>query len=300
VTTEFEVRAGSGLAVGSETSGRAGGPASVPKLVVSDLDGTFLSPDGTVSPTNAAAVRAAEAAGLPVLFATGRPVRWLDVIRGLPGAHPTVIASNGAVLFDLGEGRMLDRICIDPAVALQAVADIRRAAPGAAFSFESGTTFGYEAAYRLRVVDDGSDPVLVRGEVEALAAKGDAVKMLVQHLQMSSDDLLERVRDAVADTLTVTHSAGLAHGLVEVSAPGVSKASMLQRICAGLGLQAADVAAFGDMPNDLDMLTWVGRPHVVANAHPRLLGLGYTEVPGNGESGVGHTILGWLQQDWDV
>ncbi|HEX8488306.1 MAG TPA: HAD hydrolase family protein, partial [Propionibacteriaceae bacterium] len=74
----------------------------VPKLIVSDLDGTFLSPDGTVSPTNSAAVRAAEAAGVPVVFATGRPIRWLDVIRGLPGAHPTVIASNGAVLYDLG------------------------------------------------------------------------------------------------------------------------------------------------------------------------------------------------------
>ena len=267
----------------------------VPKLIVSDLDGTFLSPDGTVSPTNSAAVRAAEAAGVPVVFATGRPVRWLDVIRGLPGAHPVVIASNGAVLFDLGEARLLDRICLDPGVVLQAVSAIRRTVPGAAFGFESGTRFGYESTYRLGVDDDGHNPALERGCAEALARRGDSVKMLVQHLHVSSDQLLEQVREAVADALTVTHSAGHAHGLVEVSAPGVSKAAMLQRICAGLGLKAADVAAFGDMPNDLEMLNWVGMPHVMANAHPQLLSLGFTVVPGNGDSGVGHTISQWMQ-----
>src|SRR4028118_412009 len=93
------------------------GHRSVPRLIVTDLDGTFLSPDGSVSAQNAQAVAAAQSSGIPVLFATGRPVRWLDVIRDLPGAHPTVIASNGAVLYDLGAGRLLDRVCVDPDVA---------------------------------------------------------------------------------------------------------------------------------------------------------------------------------------
>ena len=65
---------------------------------------------------------------------------------------------------------------------------------------------------------------------------------------------------------------------------------MLARICARLGIDAADVAAFGDMPNDLSMLSWVGKPHVVANAHPALLALGFATVPPNYESGVGQTI----------
>ncbi|HMT86661.1 MAG TPA: HAD hydrolase family protein, partial [Arachnia sp.] len=72
----------------------------IPKLIATDLDGTFLSPDESVSQLNSEAVLAAQEAGITVLFATGRPVRWLEVIRGLPGAHPTVIASNGAALYD--------------------------------------------------------------------------------------------------------------------------------------------------------------------------------------------------------
>ena len=85
-----------------------------------------------------------------------------------------------------------------------------------------------------------------------------------------------------------------AFGLVEISAAGVTKAAMLQRCCARLGIGAHEVAAFGDMPNDVDMLSWVGMPYIVANAHPALRTLNFPVVPGNDESGVGRTIRGWL------
>ena len=69
---------------------------------------------------------------------------------------------------------------------------------------------------------------------------------------------------------------------------------MLQRFCARLGVHARDVAAFGDMPNDVAMLSWAGMPYVVSNAHPLLLDGTFTVVPGNHESGVGQTIQAWL------
>lgn len=265
-----------------------------PQLIVSDLDGTFLSPDGTVSELNSAAVLAAQAAGIPVLFATGRPVRWLDVIRDLPGAHPVVISSNGATLYDLGTSELMDRIFIDPDVALQAVVRMRNAVPGTAFAFESGIRFGHEPSYRVWRTELVEDPSVFSGPAEQIAHQEPFVKMLVQHTVVDSDTLLLHVREAVGDTLTVTHSATGIVGLVEVSGPGVSKASMLRRCCERLGVDAADVAAFGDMPNDLEMLNWVGMPHVVANAHPMLLGLGISVVGGNHDSGVGRTIQAWL------
>ncbi len=268
--------------------------ASAPRLIATDLDGTFLSPDGTVSPANEAAVLAAQRAGIPLLFATGRPVRWLDVVRHLPGAHPTVIASNGAVLYDLGTGTVLDRICIDPEVALDAVHRVRAAVPGVSFAFESGTHFGYEPSYRTWATDDGTDPALSTGPAHELVRRSEAVKLLVQSADLAPDDLLERVRGVLGSALTATHSATRDLGLVELSAPGVSKASMLARCCERLGVDRAHVAAFGDMPNDVDMLSWVGMPRVVANAHPVLHALDFPVVPSNAESGVGRTIHDWL------
>jgi Cof subfamily protein (haloacid dehalogenase superfamily) len=267
----------------------------VPALIATDLDGTFLSPDGSVSEENSAAVLAAQAAGIPVLFATGRPVRWLDVIRNLPGAHPTVIASNGAALYDLGAGELVDRICINPNTALDAVRRIRAAVPDASFAFESGTRFGYEPAYHRAWPDDeGTDPALYRGPAEQIATTEEFVKMLVQSRTMPPDDLLGTVQAVVAGTLTATHSQVGTLGLVEISAPGVTKATMLRRCCARLGIDAHQVAAFGDMPNDVDMLSWAGMPFVVANAHPALLKLDFPVVPGNDQSGVGRTILDLL------
>lgn len=268
-------------------------PGLLPQLIVSDLDGTFLSPDGTVSEQNRAAVRAARSVGIPVLFATGRPVRWLDVIRDLPGTHPTVIASNGAVLYDLGSGEMLDRLCLDPEVALEAVRALRAALPEAGFAFESGTRFGYDPAYATLRPDDGTDPSLVRGRAEDLAGRDDCVKMLVQDRTRGADELLGVAEAVLGDSLTVTHSAARDHGLVEISGPGVSKATMLRRCCSRLGVDPDRVAAFGDMPNDVDMLTFAGMPHVVANAHPLLLDGRYPVVPSNAESGVGQTIQRW-------
>lgn len=268
-----------------------------PQLIATDLDGTFLSPDGSVSAENSAAVLAAQQAGIPVVIATGRPVRWLDVIKDLPGAHPTVIASNGAVLYDLGTREVLDRICLPPEVTLTAIRQLREQIPGASFAFESGTRFGYEPSYRTLVADDGSDPALYSGPAEDIARTGDHVKMLVQCHNTPPDDLLDTVRTVVGTTLTATHSAARGFGLVEVSAAGVSKASMLQRTCARLGVDARDVAAFGDMPNDVDMLAWVGMPYVVANGHPALHAMDFGRAPGNHESGVGRTIMGWLQRE---
>lgn len=270
--------------------------AGPPALVACDLDGTFLSPDGTVSELNAHAVLRAQQAGIPVVFATGRPVRWLDVVADLPGAHPTVIASNGAVLYDLGTRQVLDRLCLDPTLALDAVRCIRQHVPDVAFAFESGTSFGYEPAYLTWVPDTGVDPTLRCAPVEQLANDISAVKMLVQSRSLDDDTLCARVEACVGTTLTATTSTGRGHGLVELSARGVDKASMLARTCARLGVPARRVAAFGDMPNDVSMLSWVGMPRVVANGHPALLALGFPVVPANHASGVGATILDWLTE----
>lgn len=267
----------------------------IPKLIATDLDGTFLSPDESVSAENSAAVLAAQQAGVTVVFATGRPIRWLEVVKGLPGAHPTVIASNGAALYDAAADTLIDRITIDSRAALDAVDRIRRVVADVRFAFESGTRFGHEPHYLTWSPQDGSDPDIFAGPLESIV-HDDLVKVLVQSPALHSDELLHRVQSVLGGRLTATHSATRGYGLVEVSAPGVDKGAMLARVCRRMGIAAADVAAFGDMPNDLSMLSWVGRPYVVANAHPSLLDRGFETVPANTDSGVGQTIRRLLGQ----
>ncbi len=92
----------------------------------------------------------------------------------------------------------------------------------------------------------------------------------------------------VGDRANLAYSG--AHGLAEITGPGVTKATGLARWAATLGVGAESVWAFGDMPNDLPMLRWAGRSYAVANAHPDVLTAATHRCPANSDDGVA-TVL---------
>ena len=67
-----------------------------PRLVATDLDGTLVHSDGSITPRTRDALLAAEAAGLAVVFVTGRPLRWAAEVFEHVGGHGLAIISNGA------------------------------------------------------------------------------------------------------------------------------------------------------------------------------------------------------------
>ena len=70
----------------------------------------------------------------------------------------------------------------------------------------------------------------------------------------------------------------------------MSKASGLARFAAGRGIDAADVVAFGDMPNDLPMLAWAGQAYAVEGGHPEVLAAVDRVVPGPADDGVAREL----------
>jgi hydroxymethylpyrimidine pyrophosphatase-like HAD family hydrolase len=78
--------------------------------------------------------------------------------------------------------------------------------------------------------------------------------------------------------------------VLEVSRAGVSKASALAALCGSLGVDAHDVVAFGDMPNDVPMLTWAGTSYAVRNAHPDAVSAATHRCASNDEDGVARVL----------
>ena len=70
----------------------------------------------------------------------------------------------------------------------------------------------------------------------------------------------------------------------------MSKATTLARLCQQQGIDAADVVAFGDMPNDLPMILWAGTSFAVANAHPDVVAAADHVCPSNDEDGVAQML----------
>lgn len=239
----------------------------MPKLIATDLDGTLIRTDGTVSERTVAALARAEEAGISVLMVTGRPPRWMHGIARQLGHRGQAICANGAVLYDLHEEKIVSRTTISPETLAEAVERLRAEFPEVRFAVEYGEDFVFEARYNLGKWDAaayGGRPV----EEEDLTCRP-ATKLLALHPPTDVDALARYARKAVGDLVTITHSSGRA--LLEMSALGVTKATALADYCAARALTPADVIAFGDMPNDLPMLSWAGRAYAMGNAHHEVL-----------------------------
>jgi len=256
-----------------------------PRLVATDLDGTLVRSDGTVSPRTTAAIARVEAAGVPFVMVTGRPPRWMGGIAEATGHRGLAVCANGALVYDLHAARVVRTDLLSGEAALGVVDALRRELPGIAFAVERHEAdFAHEPSYRPRW--DSGDK-LTQAPVEQLLA-GDVIKLLARHEELTADELLASARGAVGDAATLTHSS--ADGLLEISAAGVSKASGLASLAADFGVEAADVIAFGDMPNDLPMLAWAGRAVAVANAHPEVLAAADEVTASNDDDGVAQVL----------
>ena len=240
-------------------------------MLASDLDGTLLRSDGTVSPRSRAALRAAVDAGLLVAFVTGRPPRWLDEIAEATEHLGVAVSANGAVLYDLATERIIASHPLLPEALAALTAQLRTAFPHVQFAVEYGDSFAaepdYEHHWAINPTAHRQGRPIAAPVVAELASiiSRPGVKLLAKDHGGAVDDVLASADLLLAGRATVTHSSSF--GLLEIAAPGVTKASGLAELAASHGIAPDEVAAIGDMPNDVSMLQWAGASYAVANAH---------------------------------
>jgi hydroxymethylpyrimidine pyrophosphatase-like HAD family hydrolase len=263
---------------------------SLPRLVATDLDGTLLDDEGRISARTEEVLHRVQELEVRVVVVTARPLRWMDALWAQIGGGAGVgggvgIVSNGAVTYDIGRREVLDSRGISAAEGLPIVEAIKAAAPGAAIALECLGGYRHEPSY----VDMHPAPpdmwVAELGEIW----DEPALKVLAQHLTLDSDDFRARVIDAVGDRATPTWTTD---HLMEISAVGVTKGGALAALCDRLGVTPQEVVAFGDMPNDLPMLTWAGTSYAVANAHESVRAAADHLAPANTDDGVAVVLAG--------
>ncbi|MEB3965979.1 HAD-IIB family hydrolase [Streptomyces kunmingensis] len=271
--------------------------APAPRLIATDLDGTLLHDDKTVSPRTVAALAAAEEAGIEVFFVTGRPARWMDVVSDHLHGHGLAICGNGAAVVDLhggpGNHRFVTIRELAVPDALDVVGVLRAAAPGTAFAVERTGGLHHEPTYPPLHLDPGesvapAEKLLAADFEDSAVADQPVLKLLAYHPELGPDEFLTLARTAAGDLAAITRSSPSA--LLEISGRAVSKASTLELCCAERGISPAEVVAFGDMPNDMEMLTWAGTSYAMGNAHPDVLAAATGVTATNNEDGVARVI----------
>jgi Cof subfamily protein (haloacid dehalogenase superfamily) len=259
---------------------------SRPRLVATDLDGTLVRSDGTVSAYTREVLEELDRRGVPVVFVTGRPLRWAEDVFEYVGGHGLAIVSNGGLVWDVARSDVHLLRPIEPRVGLEVCALIRDAVPGSAFAVESLSGIALEDGFLERhpLPEEAR-----RGSIEELFEET-SVKLLVRHEELPAEEFWDRVMLAVGDRVVVTWSSTSA--LLEISGAGVTKASTLALLCADHGVAAEDVIAFGDMPNDLPLLGWAGTSYAMADAHPLVTAAADRVAPGHDDDGVARVLAG--------
>ena len=268
-----------------------------PLLVVSDVDGTLLNSRERVSQRMRRAVSSMLRQGTVFTIATGRPPRWLmPVFEQLP-VRPICACANGAIIYDANRDQILHAATLAPGPIRALIDQLSESVPGVGFAVERAGTSAFDRADELFSVSPGYDHAWDSTEhvvqtIDELTATP-VVKLLVRDPHRTSAELYAAVRpfiDATQAKATYSYEGGL----VEIAAAGISKRSALEWIAAQIGVDANQTVAFGDMPNDTEMLTWAGLGVAMGNAEESLKGIADEVTLTNDEDGVAAVLERWF------
>ncbi|KAK9762862.1 hypothetical protein K7432_010979 [Basidiobolus ranarum] len=292
-------------------------PRSLPKLLICDVDGTLLNPSEKVSYRTSLALAKAQAAGIIIMIGSGRSPRSIqkviDQFEGLL-VPDDVICCNGALSYNPTTKLVSFPILLKSSDAKEVVQQLRRhigeelgGRPGFACEVLSdslskeGTSFicdkVWEAQrkhtiyYNYTVVDSMED-FLSSEATDERVAQG-VVKLLALDRDRNTTVLYESLPTELAHSEKATLTLSGPYFL-EISCLGVNKGRGLEAYCNGHGIDAKDVVAFGDMLNDLEMLSWAGRGFCMGNGHPDVKKIAYRVIGTNAEDGVAKEIEDWF------
>jgi len=261
------------------------------RLVASDLDGTIVRPDFTISDRTLAALAACEDAGVGIIFVTGRPTRWMHPVAEVTGHRGVAVCGNGAVVYDLGAERVISTRALSPQSVLDVAERLRGVLPDAVFALE--TLSGYRREPAFMPHHETARLAIAGSLAELLADEPVVIKVLCRSEVTLADPMLALARPVLDGVAEPVHSNS-SGSLLEISAPGVSKASTLAAIAEDRGIAPRDVIAFGDMPNDVPMLRWAGRGYAMADGHPEAIAAADDVAPPCAEDGVAQVLEGLL------
>jgi len=280
------------------------GPVA-PSLIASDVDGTLLDDQNTVTAATVAAITNAVRSGVDLVLATGRPPRWIaevtdqlvvpdDLVGVRPGGSLVryAVCANGAIVYDVANDRILHAAQLEVPRLRKLVEILEAVLPEAGLAAERAGASAHDAATRPFVATTGYQHAWLNPDHELVEdvdiSDEPAVKLLAREPQMRSEQMAELLISAVGDLAEVTFSTS--NGLIELSVPQTHKASGLARLAELSGLPTEAVIAFGDMPNDIEMLRWASHGAAMAHGHPAAIAAADEVAPTNNDDGVAKVL----------
>ncbi|KJQ55763.1 Cof-type HAD-IIB family hydrolase [Microbacterium sp. SA39] len=261
------------------------------RLIATDLDGTLLDSSSQVSARIRAALDAARQRGIHVVPVTARQPIGLRVIAADAAFDGWALCSNGAYAVHLTDGRMLFAEELPPETIRTLAEALAASIPGLLFASvrDAGETFVAQRGYAeiADLSDHKRDPKTMGGVPLEQVLSAPSVKFVIRHPELAPAALFDTLGSLGLTGFEATLSGA---PFVEVMAEGVTKATGLARLCAHLEIERADVVAFGDALNDVEMLRWAGHGVAMDGAADVVQDAADETTASNDDDGVARVI----------
>ena len=248
------------------------------RMVITDLDGTLLQSDHSISPQDNETLERLGKSGVCRVAATGRNLFKVRLVLDENSPFDYVILSSGAGIMDWKTQKMIRSLSIPFETTKELVNFLIKGNYNFKVSRElpDNHNFGWWESHECAELGR---------YVEHHRKMGDAVKIDPENLFVSSQFLMfferesdqfesvkDKIRSFFPELSLIKTSSPLHHSYIwmEIFPNGVSKAHGIEEICRITGIDRENTLGIGNDFNDLEMLEFTQHSYVVDNAPEEL------------------------------
>ncbi|WP_315067653.1 sugar-phosphatase [uncultured Clostridium sp.] len=260
------------------------------KLIALDMDGTLLTADKRVSEKNKAAIKAAEANGVKIVLASGRPLigiaKYLNELNLLKD-EDYVLSFNGGLVQNTKTQEIVSKLTLKGKdlkniykISKELNINIH------AFSAKDGLITPKISQYTEYEATINGIEINIR-DFNEVDDEEDIIKVMMIDPQEILDPAIEKLPSEVYEKYSVFKSAPF---FLEFTNKEVDKGLGLKKLGEYLGIKKEEIIACGDAGNDLSMVKYAGLGVAMGNATKEVKEAASFITTSNDEDGIANVI----------
>ena len=265
----------------------------MPRRAAFDNDGTLIGRSGVPTDRTVAALDSLAVAGVMTVIATGRPWPQVEPLVRQARGVSYAVCLNGAVVMDARACEQVADRSMTHSEAIEAGQIARKLLPDMRLGLDMADgRHLWEHDFAPDMPVGLADDLKIERVADAITAVDGPV--LTWLVETPGVEMMAAVRELAPEMPLGTEIRPSGLDLAEIAAYGVNKSTGLDIVCQRYSIEPADVVAFGDGLNDVDMLRWAGRSVAMSNAPPMVRAAADMVAPSNEAEGVAAVVEAML------
>lgn len=269
------------------------------KIVFIDIDGTLVNDEKQIPKENIETIKKLKTKGIEVVLASGRPYHNIEKYSNIAGAMPYIIGSNGGVVVNYKEDKLLYNANIDKPLALEILKFVKVNNLFTAITL-SGNLVLESEMYSL-TKENRDELIVVNSLEEYLKNTNESIiKFSImsdnkEDLEIAREKLINKFNITItnADTFVIPNKyrkAGKNPYIMDIMKEYVNKGEAIKKLCKYLNLNTQEAIIFGDGLNDIEMFELDAYKVAMKNAKDKIKEMADFVTISNNEAGVAYKL----------